>query len=802
MKAGSNLLNAVSAVALSAGIAVTGVGIVTFANVTVAEAAVVSRVDVRGNSRVDASTVRGNLTITPGQRFDNNDIDESVKRLFSTGLFSDVRISVSGSTLIVDVDENQVINQVVFNGNKKLKDADLRRVVQSRQLGAYNDLILEADVQAIRDAYSAIGRSDAVVTTRLVPVAGGRVNLAFEINEGDRTKISSINFVGNQAFGDGRLADVITTKRSGMLSFLTRKDVYDEDKLRADEELLRRFYYNRGYADFRVISSFAELDETRNEYVVTITVEEGERYVFGDVSIESTVPGIDSQTLEGLIETRSGAVYSAKDVEDTILAISDRVATQGYPFAQITPRGDRDFNNRTISVIYLVDEGTRAYIERIEIRGNTRTRDYVVRREFDLSEGDAFNQVLVRRAKKRLEALKFFSAVDISTQPGSQPDRVVLIVDVKDQPTGEFGVGGGYSNSDGFTATIDITERNFLGRGQFIRASVGGGEDSREYSLSFTEPYFLGYRLAAGFDVFRNEDTSYTGFEVENQGINLRLGAPITEEIYASAAFKFTQTDYTGIGAITSNPERNALNRTIAAGGHDTASISYTLSYSTLDDRTLPREGISAFITQEYAGLGFDSDFIKTTGKANYFQMLSESADMIGRVSVGGGHVMSTGNTNLRVFDQLFIGQETVRGFDSRGLGPRVFQNGVDAGEVGGTTYFNGTVEVSAPMPMISRETGLRLNLFADAGTLYGSDISAADLTCTGTAVPAGGSAVPTSCANQTIVGSDMEWRASVGVGITWASPFGPLRVYYAEPVAKESFDEIKKFGFGASTRF
>jgi len=488
MKAGSNLLNAVSAVALTAGIVVTGASAVTLAGVTVAEAAVINRIDVRGNSRVDASTVRGNLTISPGSSFNNNDIDESVKRLFATGLFSDVQISVSGSTLIVTVAENQIINQVVFNGNKKIKDAALKQAVQSRQLGAYNDLILQADVQAIRDAYSAIGRSDATVTTRLVPVDGGRVNLAFEINEGDRTKISSINFVGNQAFGDGQLSDVITTKKSGLLSFLNRKDVYDEDKLRADEELLRRFYYNRGYADFRVISSFAELDETNNEYVVTITVEEGERYVFGDVSIESTVPGIDTESLRSLIQSRSGSVYSAKDVEDTNMAISDRVATQGYPFAQITPRGDRDDNNRTISVVYLVDEGTRAYVERIEIRGNTRTRDYVIRREFDLSEGDAFNQVLVRRAKKRLEDLKFFSSVDISTQPGSQPDRVVLIVDVKDQSTGEFGIGGGYSNTDGFTATVDITERNFLGRGQFIRGSVGGGTDTREYSVSFTEP--------------------------------------------------------------------------------------------------------------------------------------------------------------------------------------------------------------------------------------------------------------------------------------------------------------------------
>ncbi|MDF1607336.1 outer membrane protein assembly factor BamA [Hoeflea sp. YIM 152468] len=790
MKAGSNLLNAVSAVALTAGIVVTGAGAVTLAGVAIAEAAVISRVDVRGNSRVDASTVRGNLTISPGASFNNNDIDESVKRLFATGLFSDVQISVSGSTLIVTVAENQIINQVVFNGNKKIKDANLKQVVQSRQLGAYNDLILQADVQAIRDAYAAIGRSDATVTTRLVPVDGGRVNLAFEINEGDRTKISTINFVGNQAFGDGRLADVITTKRSGLLSFLSRKDVFDEDKLRADEELLRRFYYNRGYADFRVISSFAELDETNNEYVVTITVEEGERYVFGDVSIESTVPGIDGESLKGLIETRSGSVYSAKDVEDTILAISDRVATQGYPFAEITPRGDRDYTNRTISVVYLVDEGTRAYVERIEIRGNTRTRDYVIRREFDLSEGDAFNQVLVRRAKKRLEDLKFFSSVDISTQPGSQPDRVVLIVDVKDQSTGEFGVGGGYSNSDGFTATVDISERNFLGRGQYIRASVGGGTDSREYSVSFTEPYFLGYRLAAGFDLFKTTDSSYNGFEEDVQGINLRIGAPITENLYLTTAFKYSETKYTGISTVTSYPELNAITRTIANGGHDTGALSYTLSYSTLDDRMLPREGISARITQEYAGLGFDSDYFKTTAKASYFHMLSESGDLIGQLSAGAGHVTSTGGGNLRVFDHLFVGQETIRGFDTRGIGPRVFDSTgtTNIGSAGGTTYFNGSVEVSAPMPLISRDLGLRLNVFADAATLYGNDIATGDFTSGGV--------------TQTLVGNSMDWRASVGAGITWASPFGPLRIYYAEPVAKESYDDIKKFGFGASTRF
>lgn len=783
MKAGSKFLNAVSAVALTAGIVATGAAGVMMASVTIADAAVISRIDVRGNSRVDASTVRGNVTIRPGASFSNDDIDESVKRLFATGLFSDVQISVSGSTLVVTVAENQIVNQVVFNGNKKIKDVQLKSTVQVQPLGAYNPQILGADVQAIKDAYTAIGRSDATVTTRLVPVDGGRVNIAFEINEGDRTKIASINFVGNQAFGDGRLADVISTKRSGMLSFLSRKDIYDEDKLRADEELLRRFYYNRGYADFRVISSSADLDETRNEYVLNITVEEGERYTFGNVSVESTVPGVDTEGLQRLLETRSGAVYSAKDVEDSILAISDRVAGEGYPFAQVTPRGDRDFTNRTISVTYLVDEGTRAYVERIEIRGNSRTRDYVIRREFDLAEGDAFNQVLVRRAKKRLDALGFFESVNISTQPGSEPDRVVLIVDVKDQPTGEFGVGGGYSNNDGFTASLDITERNFLGRGQFIRASVGGGTDTRTYSLSFTEPYFLGYRLAAGFDIFRNKDSSYTGFTQTDQGINLRLGLPITEKLALTGAYKLTSTDYEydDLTDVTSNPEAAV----IGEGGRTTSALSYTLSYNSLDDQKLPREGISAKFTQEYAGLGGDADYLKTTAKATYFHMLSESADMIGQVSVGAGYVLPTSG-NLRVFDHFFLGQETIRGFDTRGIGPRVF-NGAGTDNIasaGGTTYFNGTVEVSTPMPFISRDLGLRLNAFADAATLYGNDISASDLT------------------GQQIVGSDMAWRASVGLGLTWASPFGPLRVYYAEPVVKESHDDIKKFGFGASTRF
>ena len=796
MKAGSNFLNAVSALALTATFISTGAAVVLVSSAATAQAAVVNRIDVVGNSRVDAATVRGNITIQPGQDFDNNDLDESVRRLFATGLFSDVRISQQGGALVVTVSENQIINQVVFNGNRRIRDQQLESIVQTKSLGPYSEAAIQADIQAIQDAYVAVGRSDATVTTQTVPVDGGRINLAFVINEGDRTRISTVNFVGNSAYGDGRLREVISTKRSNFLSFLSRRDVYDADKLRADEELLRRFYYNRGYADFQIISSVAELDEANNEYVVTFTVQEGERYTFGDVRIESTVPDVDTATLQGLVQSRSGSTYSAEDVEDTIVAISDRVATEGFPFAQVTPRGDRDFNNRTISVTYLIDQGTRAYVERIEIRGNTRTRDYVIRREFDISEGDAFNQSLVRRAKERLDRLGYFSAVNISTAPGSQPDRIVIVVDVQDQPTGEFGIGAGYATGEngGPTVEASITERNFLGRGQFIRLAAGGGEDSRNYRISFTEPYFLGYRLAAGFDLFRTEDQGNDNYEFEEQGVTFRIAAPITEDLTFGLAYNFTETDYSNtdlddvavayFNAISEN--ENWVK----------SSISPTLTYNTLDDRELPRSGFYAQVGAEFAGIGGDAEFVKFTGRASYFHLLSDPGDIIGSVSVTAGHMFGTGD-DVRVFDQFFLGGAQVRGFDSRGIGPRgaVPSGGYDAAgnpvgpfgdledgdPLGGTTYFTASVEASAPLPIVPRDFGLRAAVFADAGTLYGTDLSDA---------------------NQLGGAFDESWRASVGASLIWASPFGPLRLDYAVPVAKEDYDDVQEFRFGASSRF
>ncbi|NHT78686.1 Beta-barrel assembly machine subunit BamA [Rhizobium sp. PP-F2F-G38] len=780
MKAGSKFLNAVSAVALSAGIVASGTGVVVLASASVAEAATIRRIDVRGATRVSAETVRSNITIVPGREFTNSDIDASVKRLYATGYFSNVSINVSGGALVVSVSENNLINQVVFNGNRKITDEKLAAVVKTRSLGAYSEATAQADIQSIKDAYAGIGRNDVTVTVQTAPIAEGRINVAFVVNEGDRTKIRSINFVGNNAYSDGRLQGVISTKKSGILSFLNRKDVYNADKLRADEEQLRQFYYNRGYADFRVVSSDAVLDETSNEYTVTITIEEGERYDFGAVNVESTVEGINAEELKGLVQSRQGTIYKAKDVQETMSEISKRVAAQGYPFARVTPRGNRDFAGRTIAVDYLVDQGERAYIERIEIRGNTRTRDYVIRREFDMSEGDAFNQEMIATAKRRLEALGYFSTVNISTQAGTASDRVVVIVDVQDQSTGSFGIGAGYSagNGGGFLVEASIEEKNFLGRGQYIRVAAGRGEDSKTYNVSFTEPYFLGYRLAAGFDVFKNEnDFNDDNYSYEDQGFSLRVTAPITERLSSTLRYNYTELDYHASDdelADLSSPYRRVVN----FSPWTRSSISNSFTYNSLDDAQLPHEGILATATQEFAGLGGTSDFYKLTAKAKWYYTVNDDADVIASLSAGAGHVVGTGG-EMEVFDQFQIGSNEIRGFERNGIGPRSREYG-DA--IGGTTYFTASAEATFPLPGVPRDAGFRGAVFADAGTLYGNDVS--------------------TRASDRIVGTDASLRASLGVGLLWASPFGPLRVDYAVPIAKEDYDKVQNIKFGISSNF
>ncbi|MDT6938754.1 outer membrane protein assembly factor BamA [Brucella pseudogrignonensis] len=794
MTASSKFFGAASALAMSVALVASGSAALSLASVTAAHAAVVNRIEVRGNARVDAQTVRDNIGIQPGKAFNANDIDEAVKRLYAMGLFSDVRINQSGSTLVVHVDERSVVNNVLFQGNKKIKDPDLARAVQLKARSPYDAATMEADKEAIKGAYAHIGRSDAIVNARTVDLGQGRVNVVYEITEGGRTKIADINFVGNNAYGSRRLRDVISTKRSNPLSWLTRNDVYDEGRLQADEEALRRFYYNRGYADFRVLSSNATLDPSTNEYTITINVDEGNRYNFGDVSVESTVDGVDTQALNGLVKTRSGKAYSAKEVEDSVTAMTESVAGSGYAFAKVEPRGDRNFENNTISVVYSVDQGPRAYVERIEIRGNDKTRDYVIRREFDMNEGDAFNQVMVQRAKRRLEALDFFQTVNVSTAPGAEPDQVVLIVDVVEKSTGEFSIGGGYTtggDSPGAQVEAAITERNFLGRGQFIRISAGAGQDAmRNYALSFTEPYFLGYRMSAGFDVFRRSYRVSSGgrYDVEQTGGTIRFGLPITDNFSAGLAYNLVQEKYKLYNDVSAGYYAPALIEAAENSPWLRSSISYSLTYNSIDDMKNPHDGIYAKFNQEFAGLGGDAKYIKTTFKGNYYQTLAQEADIVGMLGVGGGYIHEFGNDGVRIFDMFKNNSDIIRGFKFNGIGP--YQDSADGNRywLGGTTYVNATAEVQFPMPVIPDSLGIRGALFADAAMLYGNSSNLGVYPGTNTPVP--------------VLGDDKKIRSSVGVSLMWASPFGPLRFDYAIPVSKADSDKVQNFNFGVSTKF
>ena len=789
MKARSILMSAASAVAISTRLVATGIVASSMVYASTAQAASFSSISVSGNVRVEAQTIKDYIGIKPGQAYSASDIDEAIKRLYSTGLFSDVSIRQNGGTLSISVVENNVINQVIFKGNKKIKDVNLANRTQLKGGGSLDANVMEQDAEVIREAYRNIGRNDVVVTPTTVDLGEGRVNVVYEIAEGDRTKIASINFVGNNAYGDRRLAEVLSTKKSNLLSFFSRNDIYDEERIKADEEALRRFYFNHGYADFQVVSSVAELDEATNKYTITVTVDEGERYKFGDITIESTVEGITSEDLSSSVETRQGKTYSAKDVEDTLIGLSEKVANKGYAFAEVTPRGDRDFANRTINIVYTVDQGQRAYVERIEVRGNDKTRDYVIRREFDLSEGDAFNQVAIQKAKRRLEKLGYFERVEISTAPGAEPDQVVLVVDVVEKSTGEFSVGAGYSSggeNQGANLEVGVTERNFLGRGQYLKVSAGGSADSRTYNLSFTEPYFLGYRVAAGFDIFKNTNNyntdSASAYDVERTGATVRFGLPITDQLSAQIAYNFVSEDY-----VRGEGNTSGLPNYIPEGNWIKSSLSYTLTFDTIDDKNNPHAGIFARFSQEVAGIGGDAQWLKTTAKATYYHTLSEEMNIVGVLVGGGGHIMpfdskdaAENAAGIRVGDLFKANSDIVRGFDFNGFGPKI---GTDY--IGGTTYFNASAEVQFPLPAVPDSIGLKGAFFADIGTLYGAAFTGA-----GTApfVP--------------VTNDGMAWRASIGASLLWASPFGPLRVDYALPVMKEPGDQIQNFNFGISTKF
>ncbi len=758
-----------------------------------AEAAVARTIEVRGNTRVESETVIGYMTIVRGRSYSAADIDESLKALFATGLFANVDITPRGSLVIVTVSENPIINRVSFEGNRKVKDRALETAVRSQPRTTLTRARVETDVQNILEAYRRSGRFGASVEPKIIERGQNRVDLVFEINEGDKTGVERISFIGNNAFGDRRLRNVIRTRESGFLSFLRSTDTYDPDRLASDQELLRQYYNQRGYADFRIVSVSADLDRENNIFFVTFTVDEGEKYEFGEVEVVSTIPDVDPEELRRLIRTKPGQTFNALRIEQSVEDVTLKVSENGYAFAQVRPRGVRDYDNNTISVIYYVEEGARAYIERINIIGNDRTREYVIRREFDIAEGDAFNRALVDKAERRLRNLAYFDRVSITTQQGSAPDRVIINVRLVEKSTGELSFGVGYSTVDGVIGDISLTERNFLGRGQLVRISVGGGTNSQTYDFRFVEPFFMGRRIALDLNVYRQnqEENDFRSFDQERTGGSVGFTLPLREDELTLRVFyeifQEKNEDPDGNATSVSNcPAGSGLSLAVcdSLGTFLTSLVGYELVYNTLDNMRTPSDGYYLSFGQEFAGVGGDSYFIKTESQARAYKELLADYSIVGSLSVRGGHITALADKRLRVSEQFMLGGTLVRGFENQGIGPRDSGTG---DSLGGQFFFAASAETSFPFPVIPEEFGLSGAVFADAGSLWGTDDGLARIIRNG---------------GNRVLSDSLNLRASVGAGIRWQSPFGPLQADFAVPVLKDDADRTQVFRLSGGTRF
>ncbi len=761
-----------------------------------------SNIVVEGNRRVEADTIRSYFK--SGGGLNAAVIDEGLKGLYATGLFQDIRIRQAGGRLIVTVVENPVINRIAFEGNVKAKDEQLLGEIQSKVRGTLSRPIVQSDTQRIIEQYRRNGRYDVRVVPKVIELPNNRVDLVFEITEGKKTGVKSIRFVGNRYYSDFRLKDLIKTTESNLLSFLKSSDVYDPDRIEADRDLLRRFYLKHGFADVRVISAVSEFDPQAGAFIVTFTIEEGDQYKFGAVDIQSNVRAVDAASLADRLKAKAGAVYNAEAVEKSVEAIAIDVARRGYPFAVVRPRGDRDFQGRLINVVFTVEEGPRAYIERIQIRGNTRTRDWVIRREFDLAEGDAYNRALVDRAERRLKNLNYFKSVKITNEPGTSPDRVVISVEVEEQSTGEFSVSGGYSTQDGWLAEVSVGERNLLGRGQAVRAAVQYGQRARGFELSFIEPYFLDYRMALGLDFFGKEtdQQQYTSYDTRTLGGAVRLGFELREDLALQLRYSLFQQEITlqdgtsscfatvpwdpnnkpsgcgDVSIVPSLPVRLSFNQ----GAQITSMVGYSLIYNTLDNNRNPTSGIRAELKQEFAGVGGDVNFFRTSGDARFYQEVVP--DYVAMLRLQAGNITPWNGNDLRFNDLYQGGPNLVRGFRQNGFGPRDLTPWTTQDAIGGANFWAASLELFIPLYFIPKDVGIRGSIFADAGSVW--DYKG-----------------PTSANGEVMTFSDSKLiRASVGAGLIWDSPFGPLRFDYSIPLSKESYDIVQEFRFGGGTKF
>jgi outer membrane protein insertion porin family len=738
----------------------------------------VTAIEVKGNRSVEADTVRSSVLLTVGSAYDPAKADQSIKALFATGVFSDVRLERRGTTVIVHVVENPTVTAVTIEGNSAIDKAKIEPVIQLKPRQRYTVSRGRADAVRVRDLYRRQGRLGTTVEATTRPQGDGRVEVVLAIKESDVTKVDSIAFVGNRNYSERQLRDVISTSQSGWLDILKSAAFYDPERIEADRELLRRHYLKTGFPDARVTTAEAVKNAAGTGYAVTFTVEEGERYSFGAASVDSKLAGVDAAALQSALTVESGKIYNQETIDKSVEKVALALADQGQVAVRVRPMPKRDAARRTIDVVFVVEQGPRIFVERIDIVGNRKTKDFVIRREFQVAEGAPVNAVMIERGRKRVQALGFFKSVAVKNRTGSAPDQAVITITVVEQESNDLSFGVGYSMQEGVIGDISLAERNFLGNGQWVRLKLEGSLTRLQAEVGFTEPRFLGTNLAAGFDLFY-KDIDYTrqaSYMSQKIGGTLRARYPINEAWSVGVNYTFVRNKLYNVGDNASAAIRDAIPGFPDATSttYNTSSVGYSLAYDTRDNKKRPTSGVYYTVAQDLGGVGGDVRFIRSVGEARAYYAVSDSVTAMGRAT--GGIITGWGGQDVRLLDLFYRGGETVRGFATAGIGPRdTLSANQDA--LGGRMYYGTTAELLFAIPGVPDDIGLRGAVFADAGSLWSTSTKAA-------ALPG-------------VAGDKPALRASVGMGLAWDSPLGNLRVDYAFPVLKESYDKTQALSFG-----
>ncbi|MFC7689360.1 outer membrane protein assembly factor BamA [Paeniroseomonas aquatica] len=733
---------------------------------------IVQAVEVTGNQRIEADTIRSYMLLQPGDGFDPDRLDRSLKSLFATGLFKDVQMRRDGNRVLVQVVENPIVNRVAFEGNRKISDDVLGKEIQMRGRAVFTPQAVQADRARITELYARRGRFAATVEPKIIQLEQNRVDLVYEIQEGEVALVARINFVGNAAYSDSKLKEIVATKEQAWYRILSSSDQFDPERLAFDRELLRRYYLRNGYADVQVTNATAELATDRTGFFVTYAVDEGVRYRVGKVEVVSNLRNLEADSVRRLVDVTEGDWYDGDVVERVAQALQDAANLRGYPFVDVQPRINRNREDRRVDLTFEINEAPRVYVERIDIGGNTRTQDRVIRREFRIAEGDAFNAAQIRRSRQRIRDLGYFSDVQVNSAPGSAPDRAVLNTQVTERATGEVSIGGGYSTDAGLLADVGLRERNLLGTGIDARINGTLAQRRSQVDLSVTDPYFLNRNLAAGIDIFyvQRNLLNIASYREQRQGFTLRMGYAFNDRLRQTWAYTLTQREITDIASTASRFVREQEGSTLLS------QIGQTLTYDLRDSVVDPRRGAVVRLGTDFAGLGGDVAYIRGRLDGTYYIPLESvfgDPDYLLSVSGSVGYLETLFGKKDRIIDRFFLGGENLRGFRIAGAGPR---DTATSDSLGGRLLWTQTTEMRYPLPLPA-ELGLVGRAFVDVGSLSQS-------------------------VKGTGIADDATPRVGAGVGVSWRSPFGLINIDLAQAVVKQRYDETQVFRFGFGTRF